>query len=369
MIELLLRIGGIVFPVFAIAAVGALWGRRHRPDMSVVNRLNVEVFAPALVFWALADKPLDFDLYRDLAIGGIAVVLGSGLLLWPFVRLAGIDARTFIPPMMFNNSGNMGIPLALFAFGETALQAAVVLFIIEMVLHFTVGLYILDHRTRPWRLLKMPMIQATIAGLACSAFGLTLPAPLANTIKLMGQVSIPLLLFALGVRLLDVNLRDWKLGTFGAVAGVPLLASDELVVPLGEFLIVALTNGHVVRVDEDLTMKVSEIVMLNVPPTKEGLSITLLRKNSMRAAPAACRGGACLPRPTNSSQASARHGSGACWLAMALSAPSGVRGASSAATCAGVLVFSLRCAATRWRRRGCGRRSSMAAAWWLPRWP
>ncbi|HMV39210.1 AEC family transporter [Plasticicumulans sp.] len=232
MIELLLRIGGIVFPVFAIAAVGALWGRRHRPDMSVVNRLNVEVFAPALVFWALADKPLDFDLYRDLAIGGIAVVLGSGLLLWPFVRLAGIDARTFIPPMMFNNSGNMGIPLALFAFGETALQAAVVLFIIEMVLHFTVGLYILDHRTRPWRLLKMPMIQATIAGLACSAFGLTLPAPLANTIKLMGQVSIPLLLFALGVRLLDVNLRDWKLGTAGAFAG-PLagVASLWLVLP------------------------------------------------------------------------------------------------------------------------------------------
>ncbi len=232
MIELLLRIGGIVFPVFAIAAVGALWGRRHRPDMSVVNRLNVEVFAPALVFWALADKPLDFDLYRDLAIGGIAVVLGSGLLLWPFVRLAGIDARTFLPPMMFNNSGNMGIPLALFAFGETALQAAVVLFIIEMVLHFTVGLYILDHRTRPWRLLKMPMIQATIAGLACSAFGLTLPAPLANTIKLMGQVSIPLLLFALGVRLLDVNLRDWKLGTAGAFAG-PLagVASLWLVLP------------------------------------------------------------------------------------------------------------------------------------------
>ncbi len=232
MIELLLRIGGIVFPVFAIAAVGALWGRRHRPDMSVVNRLNVEVFAPALVFWALADKPLDFDLYRDLAIGGIAVVLGSGLLLWPFVRLAGIDARTFIPPMMFNNSGNMGIPLALFAFGETALQAAVVLFIIEMVLHFTVGLYILDHRTRPWRLLKMPMIQATIAGLACSAFGLTLPAPLANTIKLMGQVSIPLRLVALGVRLLDVNLRDWKLGTAGAFAG-PLagVASLWLVLP------------------------------------------------------------------------------------------------------------------------------------------
>lgn len=232
MIDLLLRIGGILFPVFAITAFGALWGRRHRPDMSVVNRLNVDVFAPALVFWALADKPLDFALYRDLAIGGISVVLGSGLLLWPLVRLARLDARTCLPPMMFNNSGNMGIPLALFAFGETALQAAVVLFIIEMLLHFTVGLYILDHRTRPWRLLKMPMIQATIAGLACSALGLTLPEPLANTIKLMGQVSIPLLLFALGVRLLDVDLRDWKLGATGAFAG-PLagVASLMLVLP------------------------------------------------------------------------------------------------------------------------------------------
>jgi len=218
MLELFLRILGIIFPVFAIAACGSVWGRRHRPDMSVVNRLNMEVFAPALVFWALSDKPFDFVLYRDLAVGGIAVVLGSGLLMLPLCRALGINLKTFLPPMMFNNSGNMGIPLALFAFGEQALQAAVVLFIIEMVLHFTVGLYMLDHRTRPLQLLRMPMIQATILGIACSASGITLPAPFANTIKLLGQVSIPLLLFALGVRLLDVNLRDWKLGVFGAIA-------------------------------------------------------------------------------------------------------------------------------------------------------
>lgn len=218
MLELFLRILGIIFPVFAIAACGSVWGRRHRPDMSVVNRLNMEVFAPALVFWALSDKPFDFVLYRDLAVGGIAVVLGSGLLMLPLCRVFGINLKTFLPPMMFNNSGNMGIPLALFAFGEQALQAAVVLFIIEMVLHFTVGLYMLDHRTRPLQLLRMPMIQATILGIACSASGIALPAPFANTIKLLGQVSIPLLLFALGVRLLDVNLRDWKLGVFGAIA-------------------------------------------------------------------------------------------------------------------------------------------------------
>ncbi|MDQ5767467.1 AEC family transporter [Thiothrix subterranea] len=219
MLDTALRIFSIIFPVFACSALGAAYGYFRRPDMAVVNRLNMEFFAPFLVFWALMDKPFDFLAFRDLAIGGVAVVLGSGLLLLPLAWLLRINLKTFLPPMMFNNSGNMGIPLILFAFGESALQAAVVLFIIEMVLHFTVGFYILNHRTNPLHLLKMPMIQATILGLLFSSLHITLPDALANTVKLLGQVSVPLLLFSLGVRLLDVNFRDWKLGTLGALAG------------------------------------------------------------------------------------------------------------------------------------------------------
>ncbi len=233
MLEAALRIVSIIFPVFACSALGAAYGYLRRPDMAVVNRLNMEFFAPFLVFWALMDKPFDFLVYRDLAIGGVAVVLGSGLLLLPLAWLLRINLKTFLPPMMFNNSGNMGIPLVLFAFGETALQAAIVLFIIEMVLHFTVGFYILNHRTNPLQLLKMPMIQATILGLLCSSLHITLPDALANTVKLLGQVSVPLLLFSLGVRLLDVNFRDWKLGTFGAIAGPAAgIACVYLVMPL-----------------------------------------------------------------------------------------------------------------------------------------
>lgn len=219
MLEAVLRIIGIIFPVFACAGLGTYYGWRFRPDMTVVNKLNMEVFAPFLVFWALMDKPFDFSGYWGLAVGGVAVVLGSGLLLLPIALALKINLKTFLPPMMFNNSGNMGIPLILFAFGEDLLQAAVVLFIIEMLLHFTVGLYMLDHKTNPLQLLKMPMIIAAIAGLTLSSLHVSLPVPLANTLKLLGQVSIPLLLFSLGVRLLDVSLKDWKLGVFGAIAG------------------------------------------------------------------------------------------------------------------------------------------------------
>ena len=93
------------------------------------------------------------------------VVLGSGLLAWPFARLFGFHSKTFLPPMMFNNSGNMGLPLALFAFGEAALPAAMVLFLVENTLHFTVGNAMLTGHVNPLRLLRLPKdIQQDVIG-------------------------------------------------------------------------------------------------------------------------------------------------------------------------------------------------------------
>ncbi|WP_020558284.1 AEC family transporter [Thiofilum flexile] len=238
MLELMLRILGIIFPVFACAGIGAAYGYRFRINLGVINQINMDVFTPLLIFWVLIDKPFAWGAYVTLALAGTVVVLGSGLVLLPLVWLFKINAKTFLPPMMFNNSGNMGLPLMLFAFGETALQAGVVLFLVEMILHFTVGMFILDHRTRPWTLLKMPMIQATILGLIFSTLHITLPAPIANTLKLMGQVAIPLMLFALGVRLLDINFRDWKLGVLGAFAaplsGIICALAFQMVMPLNQ---------------------------------------------------------------------------------------------------------------------------------------
>src|SRR6185369_766099 len=130
---MLLRIVAIIFPVFAIVGVGFFYARRKRPDMAFANQLNMDVFVPALVFAALASKSFDLTAYWPLAAGGLIVVLGSGLLAWPLARLLKVDTRTFLPPMMFNNSGNMGLPLMLLAFGEPALPAAVVLFFVENV--------------------------------------------------------------------------------------------------------------------------------------------------------------------------------------------------------------------------------------------
>ncbi|MBF7054195.1 AEC family transporter [Halomonas sp. KAO] len=206
-----------LLPVFLIAGCGTLYGRLRNPDIATLNTLNMELFVPMLVFAVLADGQAPLEEYLGLALGGTVVVLGSGLLLWPLARHLGLEVKTFLPPMMFNNSGNMGIPLLLLAFGEAALPAAVVLFIVEMLLHFTVGLWMLRPGSSLLRLLRLPIVLATLAGLAVNLFGVALPGWLLEALHMLGGVCIPLLLFALGVRMLDIDFSDWKTGLLGAV--------------------------------------------------------------------------------------------------------------------------------------------------------
>jgi predicted permease len=211
------QIFSIIFPILAIVLVGYIYGRRHAPDMAAANKLNIEIFVPALIFDVLSGKDFNLGEYQLLAVGGVAVIFGSGLLAWPIARLLNYQFRTFVPPMMFNNSGNMGLPLALLAFGEAALPAAVVLFIIENTLHFSVGIKMLDSRSSITGLLKSPLLIATLAGLLVAIMHIEIPEVVAIPIEMLGQVSIPLMLFALGVRLIHIDLHAWRIGVIGAI--------------------------------------------------------------------------------------------------------------------------------------------------------
>jgi len=219
---MLLRIVAIVFPVFAIIAAGWAYARHRQSrggiDMAFANQLNMEVFVPALVFAALASKSFDLAGYGRLALAALAVMLGSGVLAWALARLLREQAKTFVPPMMFVNAGNMGLPLMVLAFGEAALPAAVVLFFVENTLHYVLGTWLLDHRARLWTLWRVPVIFAALAGMAVSLAQIEVWPPLHLAIKLLGDVSIPLLLFSLGVRLATSTLSDLRLGLIAAVA-------------------------------------------------------------------------------------------------------------------------------------------------------
>lgn len=207
----------IVFPVFAIVLAGYLYGRKHLPDMASANKINIDIFVPALIFSVLSGKSFEITEFTSLAAGAAFVVLVSGLLAWPVAKMMGWSLKTFVPPVMFTNSGNMGLPLALFAFGEAALPAAVLLFIVENTLHFTVGMKMMDRQASLLAIFRLPMLLATIAGLLVSFLNIEIVPVIARPLDMIGQVAIPLMLFSLGVRLISIDYSDWRIGTTAAI--------------------------------------------------------------------------------------------------------------------------------------------------------
>ena len=215
---MLIRIVEILFPLFAITALGYLVGRRMKPDLSQANKLNMDVFVPALVFAALANKAFDISAFLPLVVAVSLIVLGSGLVAWALARALGMQPKTLVPPIMFNNCGNLGLPLAVLTFGETALAPMVVMFMVSNLVHFSFGAWLLDHRVRLLTVWKVPSVLATCLGLSVSLSQFEVWPPLLIAIRMLGEISIPLMLFGLGVRLADSRISAVGIGVFGALA-------------------------------------------------------------------------------------------------------------------------------------------------------
>lgn len=211
------RIVTIILPVVIMVLAGWLYARGKKPDMTVTNRLNMDVCVPLLVFSAMAGKDFDLARWWELLPAVLLVILVSGLLAWPLARLLHISPRTLLPPAMFNNCGNMGLPLALLAFGPEGFSGFVVAFVISNLLHFTLGAYIFCRTTRFVGLLYNPIVIATALGIAVSLLHWQLPAGILIGLKMLGDMTIPLMLFALGVRMTDVKLSGWRIGVLGGL--------------------------------------------------------------------------------------------------------------------------------------------------------
>ncbi|MDR1936069.1 MAG: AEC family transporter [Candidatus Accumulibacter sp.] len=221
------RIVCIVFPLFAVVMAGFLYGRKRNPDMAAANRMNMEIFLPALIFTALAGKSFNLADNVPIALGCTAVVIGSGLLAWPLARPLGVDPRALASTAMFNNVGNMGLPLMLFTFGDQALGAAVVLMLILTVLQFAVSPWLLGGRFSLGALWREPFLLAAVLGVAVSLSGASLWPPVLAACKLLGDIALGLMIFSLGTRLASTRVGSMLgVGVAGAIVtpltGMPL---------------------------------------------------------------------------------------------------------------------------------------------------
>jgi predicted permease len=216
--DLVARIAQVIVPVFLIVAVGFAYGRRAKPDLGAFNRIVLDVLAPVLVYSALAAKDFQLREHAVLLGGGAVLILACGVAAWVLARVTHTQPRTLVPVVMFNNCGNMGLPLALLAFGPENFGAAVALFSISNLIHFSLGARITSSHASTRDLLLSPLMIATALGFASAASGLRPPDLIFTGMRMMGEAMLPLMLFALGVRLTLLRRQDVPRGLLGAFA-------------------------------------------------------------------------------------------------------------------------------------------------------
>jgi hypothetical protein len=205
---MLSRLIAIIAPVAICVAIGFLLERRGRSlPRREVGFLVADVGAPALVFHALSTTEVAPSVLLDMALATSVAVLAFGVIGFAVARALGWPSHTFVPPVIFSNSGNMGLPLCLFAFGEQAMGLAVACFSMFTVWQFSVGLWIWSGKGGAGELLRSPIAWASVLGFSCAYLGLTPPEVVRNTTRLLGGLTIPLMLITLGVSLSTMRAR------------------------------------------------------------------------------------------------------------------------------------------------------------------
>lgn len=217
--DLALTVTSVVAPVFLLAAVGFAWvraGFEYRVEF--VTRLAMTLSVPCLIFVAMMETEVAPAAIAAVSVASAVAYAILTVLFWGVVIAAGVDRRTWLAPLIFGNTGNIGLPIALFAFGQSGLGIAVVVFAVMAVMSFTFGIWMVAGGASPLRVLKEPMVGATILGALFLWQDWETPEWLTNTLRLAGQMAIPLMLITLGVAVARLHPRG-----FARAAGFSLL--------------------------------------------------------------------------------------------------------------------------------------------------
>ena len=126
---------------------------------------------PCPIFMALVRSDVDPRLLRDTVLAALVAYLAVGAIVWGLVRGLGLDMQTFWAPLTFGNTGNLGLPIALFAFGPAGFDLAVVIFAVSAILSFTFGVWVVAGGGNPVTAVREPLVWGTVAGSAFLALG------------------------------------------------------------------------------------------------------------------------------------------------------------------------------------------------------
>lgn len=189
----------IIAPVAICALLGYGWARSGRPfDREFVTRVIMNFGAPCLILDGISGLEASADQFLVSLGAAVAVLASCAMAGAAVLAVSRQPLRSHLPPVVFGNVGNLGLPLCLFAFGREGLGLAVAFYLTGSLSQFILG-PLFQGREPAWRtLLTTPIIYAAAAGLLVVGLQLQMPLWMKNTVGLLAGAAIPLMLLALG---------------------------------------------------------------------------------------------------------------------------------------------------------------------------
>jgi predicted permease len=198
----------IIAPVIICALLGYGWARSGMPfEREFLTRIIMNIGSPCLILNGITGLDVDAQDFGFMLLISITILLTCSLIGVAVLWIARQPLRSFLPPVIFGNTGNLGLPLCLFAFGSEGLGLAIAVYLVYSVTQFVFG-PLVQGRESAWKtLIRTPMIYAALIGIFLLATDTPLPETLANTVQLLGGLAIPLMLLALGYSLASFRVR------------------------------------------------------------------------------------------------------------------------------------------------------------------
>jgi predicted permease len=216
----------ILAPIMISVGAGFIWGKTGADFPSdFISRIVMYIGTPCLVLGAMGNVELEPSLIGQVALATAVVMLVMGLLGWAVLHWRKMEIPIYLPPLVFPNNGNMGLPLCLLAFGQAGLALALGSFMVMMISTFSIGLMIVaSHEGGFWKRMsdvaKQPIIHSMLLSIIILVFDIELPKWVGNTLEMMGGIAIPLMTIALGVSLATLKVSSWKRAFAFSVARV-----------------------------------------------------------------------------------------------------------------------------------------------------
>jgi len=225
--EIYVKIFEVIFPVFFVIGVGYYLGKKNSKfDTNFITTFAGNIGTPAMIFYTVTTTGISFSIFTQYFIYALIMIGGFAVIGLIFLFLLKKDLSMELPPLILPNTGNMGIPICLFAYGSQGLGVASAIASVIILFHFTLGIFLAKKKFSLDIVIKSPPVYAIIISVIFLYFQIETPLFLENTTFLLTYATIFLVLMSLGIALtrFKFSLKDSIILSLCRVILGPLIA-------------------------------------------------------------------------------------------------------------------------------------------------